>query len=455
MNVHYVQGDNIKVAYFPETKRFFCVNQKACELIDAMIAGETKDNLLQYFGIDENLYQKYYNNIFSGRAKESNEINSYSQEVSTIHGLSRLVIHLTNDCNMRCQYCYANGGNYLSDRDMMDKQTLDKLLEVFFKEFDTINNIQFFGGEPLMNYPLLEYACKKINQLAEDRGYTIGFGIVTNGTLIDKKFIDLVKKYKIQVTISYDGNPKVNDIMRRMKNGKGSSDIILEKAKWLKEETGEPNTIEATYNQHHIDNSISIMDVVNHIQKELPDTYIHLVPAGGTDETDFAIENLEIFPDSIHEIVARKKDDNQFFVYSLAHRIFIALENREINIPNICDAGFGTMSVSTKGQVYPCFMFTDNDELCYGNITNKELFKSPKFIEIKNKINNFSVKSNNEECQNCFIKSLCNGCLGLNSFHSGNPFKLSSKICNMFRHMTEQALLEYAEIYNGLKETER
>ena len=110
---------------------------------------------------------------------------------------------------------------------MMSFETFEKVLSVFFKEFDIIRRIQFFAGEPLMNLPLLEYACERFSSIAKLRGYDVGFGVVTNGTLIEEKFISLAKKYNISVTLSYDGDYTVNNIMRVMQTGNGSSNALL------------------------------------------------------------------------------------------------------------------------------------------------------------------------------------------------------------------------------------
>ena len=456
MEVKYIKNNEIEIAFFPKTKRFYKINTQAKKLINAILDGELKSDIISNFNISEDDYNRYYDNIENPLPLhyQDNSCNYTNVcEKNNINVLNRLVIHLTNDCNMRCKYCYANGGKYQSDRGILTKEILDKTIEVFFNHFEKIYAIQFFGGEPLLNLPLMKYSCEKISQIAKKKGYEISFGVVVNGTLISQIFIDLVKQYKIGVTVSYDGHPLVNDMMRVFQNGTGSSEIILEKTKWLKEETGQPNTIEVTYNQFHVDNSIGILDVVKHIQEELPGTFVHLVPAGGAEDCDYSIKDLSIFPKSISEIFNIKKQSNgaEIPMYSLAQRIFSGIENRESNIPLICDAGLGTISVSITGDVYPCFMFTDNMEMCYGNVFDIDLFDSPQYNELQAKLNNFSVKSNNLECQNCFIKGLCNGCLGLNSFHSGNPLILSSSICNMFRDMTSQALIEYAKYLENKK----
>ncbi len=445
MIVKYIEKNGFRVAFFPETKRFFKINQTACELIDAIIDGETKENIKKRFKIDSSAYEVYYSNIFNCL----NEVCEIPENVDK-KSLNRLVIHLTNDCNMRCQYCYANGGSYCSQRNIMSKATLDKVIDKFFSEFYVIDTIQFFGGEPLMNFELMEYACKVISSIARKRNYNITFGLVTNGTLIDQKFINLVKMFNIQVTISYDGDPKINDKMRIMDNYSGSSQLIIKNAKWLKQETGQPSTIEVTYNKHHIDASVTILDVVRHIHNILPDTFVHLVPAGGTDDCDYAIKDLSVFAESVREIIDIKlKEPNiDLPLYSLAQRIFFALENRNIDVEKICDAGFGTISVSTKGDVYPCFMFTDNNEMKFGSIYDEYLFSSKKMLELKKRLEFFSVKNNNEKCKECFIRKLCNGCLGLNNFHSGSPFVLSESMCKMFQDMTEEAIIGYTKLFD-------
>ena len=104
--------------------------------------------------------------------------------------------------------------------------------------------------------------------------------------------------------------------------------------------------------------------------------------------------------------------------------------------------------MSTKGEVYPCFMFTDDQEMKFGNIYDENLFTSDRMVALKRRLNSFSVKKNNDVCKECFIRRLCNGCLGLNSFHSGSPFVLSNAVCKMFRDMTEEAVIGYTKLFS-------
>lgn len=448
VKVHYVNSNNgVEIAYFPQTKRFFKINNFARELIDSLVCENEKSDIMKKFNISEEELEKYYEYIENKNINCETECNSIKCEEKQ---LSRLVIHLTNKCNLRCMYCYASGGNYMEDEGILQSQDLNTIIERFYSEFDKILIVQFFGGEPLLNIPLLEEACSMIRKIDSERGYKTQFGLVTNGTILNDRIIDIIKKYEINITISYDGNQKINDITRVDINGHGTSEIILKNAKHLKEKTGQPSTIEVTYNQYHIENNVNISNVINHIQNELPDTSIHLVPAGGTEDDKFVINNLDVFPESVDSIfnsVESIKEGKKIPSYSLVDRILYGLSNKEYQgSPYVCDAGLGTLSVSIDGDVYPCFMFTNQETMRLGNVKDNDIFRSDHFKKVMNRLINFSIKSNNEECNNCFIKSLCNGCLGLNSFHSGDPFKLSPNICKMFRDMTDRVLIDYAEL---------
>ncbi len=383
MRVHLINQDNYDIAFFPETKRLFKVNNKAIQLIEAIQDGMEKDSIISEFGIDEQKYNLYYSQIYESKLiyaakKETEKMKKY---------LPRLVLHLTNDCNMRCKYCYANGGSYGAPRGMMKKTTLDKTLDIFYKEFDGIEYIQFFGGEPLLNFDLLEYACQQVKKINETREIKTGFAIVINGTLIDERFIHLVKEYDIYVTVSYDGNRIVHDKMRPFCDGKGTSEVIIKNVNWLKKETEQPKTIEATYNQYHINEGLTIVDVVRHINSVMPGIPIHLAPAGGAKNRDFAIKDLSVFADSIHEIMEtwmNAEDKKTVPMYSLAQRIFSGIESINEGNPLICDAGLGTISVSTLGDIYPCFMFTDQEDLKYGNVFDEVcVFYSKKFLPVR------------------------------------------------------------------------
>lgn len=152
--------------------------------------------------------------------------------------LGKLVLNISNKCNLRCRYCYANSGIYKSEEDLMNIEIAKKTLDRFYNHYDGINLVQIFGGEPTKNPNVLKYICDYIMKQNKEGETNTIIGMVTNGTIMNDEIISYIKDYNIQVTISYDGNPIVNDIMRIFPSGGGTSNIILDNIKKLKEITG-------------------------------------------------------------------------------------------------------------------------------------------------------------------------------------------------------------------------
>lgn len=436
MRVHFLKNENNNIAFFPDSKRFFRVNDLGKKLIQMIVDGTLDNDILSECSIDQETL-----NTYKDKVNNYAEALVYDEKVNTDKKvLQRLVIHISNACNLRCIYCYANGGNYKSENDILSKEVADKIIETFYSHFDEIKTIQLFGGEPLVSMDMIEYVCNKVRHIDKDRNTDTRIGIVTNGTLIDDRFIGIVKKYNLNITVSYDGDFKVNNITRKFANGEGSSSVTLKKIKRLKEETNQPSTIEATYTRYHIDNNISVMDVINHISTEVPQTSIHLVPAGGSSDSYFVLDDYNEFVKSVDEVF--KKDNSPS--YTFVERIVRALSNKMPGSPYICDAGVGTLSVSVKGDIYPCFMFTDDEELILGSVFDKGVFKSKKLVQVLKTVENFNIKKNNSDCKDCFANNICTGCLGLNQISTGSLYELDKKYCEMTKKMVEIVLVNLA-----------
>ncbi len=127
--------------------------------------------------------------------------------------LKELVLWVTTDCNLRCRYCYASGGD---KAEYMDCQVAKQALDLMLSQSDGFK-IQFAGGEPLLNMDLIEQVV----------GYTQGLGIryqlQTNATLIDDKIAGNLKRLAVDVGVSLDGLPAVNDPLRSFADGQGST----------------------------------------------------------------------------------------------------------------------------------------------------------------------------------------------------------------------------------------
>ena len=98
--------------------------------------------------------------------------------------MHRVTVCVSNDCNLRCKYCYAKGGNYGRNRSVMSKKTAKSFVDFCVTNFNRVDNVSFFGGEPLLNYPVIEYICKLFKEQSLNESFTLpSFSMITNGTL--------------------------------------------------------------------------------------------------------------------------------------------------------------------------------------------------------------------------------------------------------------------------------
>lgn len=448
MKIHFIEDGDIVLAYFTDTQRFFAINPATKQLILSIINDEDENEILSKFQLSSEELVKFKDKLASYSIPEKKpEVNSKKGE----RRLGKLVLNVSNMCNLRCKYCYANGGSYHSDEDLMTKEMAEKSLNKFYTFFDEIEIVQIFGGEPTMNMPVVRFICEYISERNSILGSATKIGLVTNGTLMTEEFIELVKKHDIQVTVSYDGEPKVNDLMRVYASGKGTSDVILNNVKRLREVTEQPTTIEVTYNQNHINSGVGIIDIIKFINNTVGNIPLHIVPAGGDTECYYVLNNRDEFIKSVDDVFQNSTNTN-VYTYSLVQRIVTSLMTKKSS-KYICEAGLGSLTVSTKGDIYPCFMFTDDESLNYGNIEDTDIFNSEKLRKGLKKLAQFN-KEENEQCKNCFIRKSCNGCLGINYLETGNVFTLSDVSCEMFRKMTERVILNIYKLKMQKRDSE-
>src|SRR5208282_643088 len=104
--------------------------------------------------------------------------------------IQTLVMNLTNQCNLSCQYCYEYGADKVATPDgkpkFMDLETARSSVDFLLKQSAGRRalHITFFGGETLMNFPLLKQVVGYANEQAKAQSLSIDFSLTTNATLL-------------------------------------------------------------------------------------------------------------------------------------------------------------------------------------------------------------------------------------------------------------------------------
>lgn len=132
-----------------------------------------------------------------------------------------VTLHLTNACNLACGYCYE-----CHQKDYMTAETAKKAALLAAGKGQSSCGIVFFGGEPLLCRDVIYRATAACRDMENALNTRFHFKITTNGTLLDREFLDYSRKNRILIALSHDGTKRAHDFFRRHKDGRGSYDEL-------------------------------------------------------------------------------------------------------------------------------------------------------------------------------------------------------------------------------------
>ena len=170
--------------------------------------------------------------------------------------IKALCLHVAHTCNLNCAYCFASQGKYNGERAVMSfevgKQALDFLVEHSGKRHNL--EVDFFGGEPLMNFQVVKDLVAYARSIEKEAGKNFRFTLTTNGMLIDDEVIDFANREMSNVVLSLDGRKEIHDRFRVDYAGNGSWERIVPKFQKLVRERGGRNYyMRGTFTHHNPD----------------------------------------------------------------------------------------------------------------------------------------------------------------------------------------------------------
>lgn len=304
--------------------------------------------------------------------------------------VDRITLHISNDCNLRCKYCYASGGSYKMKRSLMTTDTAKDFFDFCIHNFSHIEKIVFFGGEPCLNLDVMEYVCSLFNsyKLDEKLKDMPKFAIITNGTILNERLLKIIRTYISYITVSIDGNKEFNDYNRLDKTGNGSFDRIARFIDTVKQFDTVTIQYESTFTKYHIRKGISRDEIASYMSKRfgIRGFVIDEMSVKEYDE-NFSTDNLENLPESFTSILWA-----------------ISFKKPLVS----CQMSSKQFAVSTLGEIFPCHMDVGKECLNLGNIRGKNIFKS---CTIQKTFPLFRLLANKRLlCPNCWARNLCEGC---------------------------------------------
>lgn len=316
-----------------------------------------------------------------------------------------LIIKITNNCNLKCTYCYDKN-KQINDETM----NLNKLEEVIKWSVSYAKNCNidlityvWHGGEPLLAG---EDFFNQVIFLQKKYLFSIKYrnGIQTNGTLISDNLAEFFKINKFQISISLDGNKEITNTSRRYNNRIGAYDSIINGINILRNHNvkcgismviheGNVNQLIEIYNYFKSQNMN--FDFVPSFSAELDKEYLE----------QFATNMVELFDYWYH-------DENCLSIgfFNDLIRSIVTGKIYHCNFERQCCFGDSILVIELNGDLYPCSTLALDNTYCFGNISeivNKELIENSQAYKTINEINDLSAK----ECNECDVKQYCNsGC---------------------------------------------
>lgn len=328
---------------------------------------------------------------------------------------------LSEQCNLACKYCFlgnndcAKRSNFLMEN--MSAETADKAINFFIRQIkasglDVEENkpvLIFYGGEPMVNFEILEYAATRINELREKEQCirNIEMSMVTNGLLLNEEKVRRLHELGVAIAISIDGFTEEANSMRVDVAGKPVFSQILEKLDMCKA-MGVDVSLSVTLSEETIKNTKDILKLV--------DTY-------GVKAFGFNImmsSDTFVLPQSYNEAAAQFIIDE--FIELRERGIYEDRMMRKLKSFSKAQVYFSDCAATTGGQI----VIAPNGQvgICHGCLHNKQYFVAhiddDDFVAVKDK--NFIEWSqltpiNHEECMECPALGICGGGCPINAMH--------------------------------------
>lgn len=348
-----------------------------------------------------------------------------------------LCLHIAHDCNLACKYCFADEGEYHGKRELMSYEVGRKALDFLVANSGSRTNLEvdFFGGEPLMNFEVVKQLVKYGRSLEEPNNKKFRFTLTTNGVLLDDDILEFANKEMSNLVLSLDGRKEVHDLMRPRRGGQGSYDTVVPKFIKAAESRNQMNYyVRGTYTRNNLDFAKDVIHMA-----DLGFEQISVEPVVADKSESYAIREEDIdtlikqYDELTAEMIKRKKEGKPFNFF----HFMIDLSGGPCVAKRLSGCGSGTeyLAVSPSGELYPCHQFMGMKDFLLGNVDEGVIRTD---IRDEFKLCNVYAK---EKCKNCFAKFYCSGGCAANSYNFSGSINGTYEIgCELQKKRIECAI---------------
>ena len=376
-----------------------------------------------------------------------------------------LCLHVAHTCNLNCSYCFASQGNFHGERAVMTAETARAALDFLVRESGGHYNldVDFFGGEPLMNWDVVKETVRYGRQLEKEYNKNIRFTLTTNGVGLNDEIIDFANREMHNVVLSLDGRKEIHDRFRRTINDQGSYDLIVPKFQRLvaarrgagctenaaagRDEAapaGRTETTPADRTEYYMRGTYT------HCNPDFTEDIKHMAELGFdqlsmepvvTDPSDplaLTEADLPLLYEQYEKLadwMLQREEEGRPVTF---YHYMLDLEGGPCIYKRIAGCGAGTeyYAVTPWGDLYPCHQFVGEEQFKMGDIWNGV---SAQALQEEFGRNNIYA---HEECADCWAKLYCSGGCAANAYHgTGSISGIYEYGCKLFRKRMECAIM--------------
>lgn len=349
-----------------------------------------------------------------------------------------LCLHIAHDCNLKCKYCFAEEGEYHGKRSLMSFEVGKKAIDFIITNSGSRRNLEidFFGGEPLMNFEVVKQIVEYAKQKEKQNNKNFRFTITTNGILLNDEIQQYINENMHNVVLSIDGRKEVHDKMRPRAGGQGSYDAIVPKFQKIAESRNQTNYyVRGTYTKDNLDFSKDVLHMA-----DLGFKQISIEPVVGSADEPYSIreEDLPILFEQYEKLaieILKCKQEGKWFNF---FHFMIDLTQGPCVSKRLAGCGSGSeyLAVTPEGDLYPCHQFVGIEEFKMGTVDSGIID-----FDRRKEFQDCNVYAK-EECKKCWAKFYCSGGCSANAYQfHGDIHKPYGIGCELQRKRVECSIM--------------
>ena len=351
--------------------------------------------------------------------------------------IKALCLHVAHTCNLNCSYCFASQGKYHGERALMSLETGKRAIDFLIENSGYHKNldIDFFGGEPLMNWDVCKELVKYGREQEKIHGKNIRFTLTTNGVLLNDEVTEFCNKEMHNVVLSLDGRKEVNDRFRVDMAGNGSYDRIVPNFQKFVEKRGSKSYyMRGTFTHHNTD---FVNDIKHMLDLGFTELSMEPVVTDPSSPSALTEEDLPVLFEQYEELarlMVKRYNEGKpftFYHYMLDLTCGPCIYKRVAG----CGSGTESLAVTPWGDLYPCHQFVGDPNYKMGDI-----YTGVTATETRDKFASCNAYSR-PECNDCWAKLYCSGGCAANSYHAtGDIQGVYEYGCKLFKKRIECAI---------------